>query len=29
LTSGQPVRLVGSRGGMPREWLLLNAGTCP
>jgi hypothetical protein len=29
LTAGQPVRLVGSRGGTPREWLLLNAGTCP
>jgi len=29
LTAGQAVRLVGSRGGMPREWLLLNAGTCP
>jgi len=29
LTAGQAVRLVGSRGGAPREWLLLNAGTCP
>jgi hypothetical protein len=29
LTSGQAVRLVGSRGGSPREWLLLNAGSCP
>lgn len=29
LTAGQPVRLVGTRGGVPREWLLLNAGSCP
>jgi hypothetical protein len=29
LTAGQAVRLVGTRGGAPREWLLLNAGTCP
>jgi hypothetical protein len=29
LTAGQAVRLVGSRGGVPREWLLLNAGSCP
>ena len=29
LTSGQAVRLVGSRSGAPREWLLLNAGSCP
>ena len=29
LTAGQAVRLVGSRGGLKREWLLLNAGTCP
>jgi hypothetical protein len=29
LTAGQPVRLVGTRGGSPREWLLLNAGNCP
>jgi hypothetical protein len=29
LTAGQPVRLVGTRGGSPREWLLLNAGSCP
>lgn len=29
LTAGQAVRLVGSRGGAKREWLLLNAGTCP
>jgi hypothetical protein len=29
LTAGQAVRLVGTRGGLPREWLLLNAGSCP
>jgi len=29
LTAGQPVRLVGMRGSSPREWLLLNAGSCP
>jgi hypothetical protein len=29
LTAGQPVRLAGTRGGAPREWLLLNAGNCP
>ena len=29
LTAGQAVRLVGSRGGLKREWLLLNVGTCP
>ena len=29
LTAGQAVRLLGSRGGLKREWLLLNAGTCP
>ena len=28
LTAGQAVRLTGSRGGAPREWLLQNAGTC-
>jgi hypothetical protein len=28
LAAGQSVRLTGSRGGMPREWLLQNAGTC-
>jgi len=28
LAAGQSVRLVGSRGGIPREWLLQNAGTC-
>lgn len=29
LTAGQSVRLAGSRGGVTREWLLHNAGTCP
>lgn len=29
LAAGQAVRLVGTRGGAPREWLLQNAGTCP
>ena len=29
LASGQAVRLQGSRGGLAREWLLLNAGSCP
>ena len=29
LGTGQAVRLVGSRGGVAREWLLQNAGTCP
>jgi hypothetical protein len=29
LAAGQAVRLIGSRGGAPREWLLQNAGTCP
>ena len=29
LIAGQSVRLMGSRGGAPREWLLQNAGTCP
>ena len=29
LSAGQAVRLTGSRGGVPREWLLQNAGTCP
>jgi len=29
LTSGQPVRLAGTRGGLPREWMLFNAGSCP
>jgi hypothetical protein len=29
LAAGQAVRLTGSRGGISREWLLQNAGTCP
>jgi hypothetical protein len=29
LAAGQAVRLIGSRGGVQREWLLQNAGTCP
>ncbi len=29
LAAQQPVRIAGSRGGVPREWLLLNAGSCP
>lgn len=29
LAGNQPVRITGSRGGAPREWLLLNAGACP
>jgi hypothetical protein len=29
LAAQQAVRVVGSRDGQPREWLLLNAGTCP
>jgi len=29
LAASQPVRVTGSRDGAPREWLLLNAGTCP
>lgn len=29
LSSQQSVRVVGTRDGQPREWLLLNAGTCP
>jgi hypothetical protein len=29
LIAGQAVRLIGSRGGATREWLLQNAGTCP
>ncbi|MFO1324262.1 MAG: type II secretion system protein N [Burkholderiales bacterium] len=29
LAAQQPVRVVGARGGTPREWLLLNAGSCP
>ena len=29
LASQQPVRVTGTRDGAPREWLLLNAGSCP
>lgn len=29
LVANQPVRVTGSRDGVPREWLLLNAGSCP
>lgn len=29
LAAEQSVRIRGSRNGAPREWLLLNAGTCP
>jgi type II secretory pathway component PulC len=29
LASQQAVRVVGTRDGLPREWLLLNAGSCP
>ncbi len=29
LASGDSVRILGSRAGAAREWLLLNAGTCP
>lgn len=29
LASGDSVRILGVRGGAAREWLLLNAGTCP
>lgn len=29
LAGNQPVRITGTRDGAPREWLLLNAGTCP
>lgn len=29
LALGQTVRLVGTRAGVPREWLLQNAGSCP
>ena len=29
LVASQPVRLAGSRDGQPREWLFLNAGSCP
>ena len=29
LASQQAVRVTGTRDGVPREWLLLNAGSCP
>jgi len=29
LAKQQPVRISGARDGAPREWLLLNAGSCP
>lgn len=29
LAGGEAVRIQGSRGGVAREWLLLNAGSCP
>ena len=29
LAAQQPVRVMGTREGQPREWLLLNAGSCP
>jgi len=29
LAGQQAVRITGTRDGAPREWLLLNAGTCP
>jgi hypothetical protein len=29
LAANQAVRVTGSRDGAPREWLLLNAGSCP
>lgn len=29
LAAQQTVRVTGVRDGLPREWLLLNAGTCP
>jgi hypothetical protein len=29
LAAQQPVRISGARNGAPREWLLLNAGSCP
>lgn len=29
LAASQQVRVTGAREGAPREWLLLNAGTCP
>lgn len=29
LAAQQQVRVIGQRDGQPREWLLLNAGSCP
>ena len=29
LAAQQQVRVTGQRDGQPREWLLLNAGSCP
>ncbi|MFO1398877.1 MAG: type II secretion system protein N [Burkholderiales bacterium] len=29
LAAQQPVRVLGTRAGSPREWLLLNSGSCP
>lgn len=29
LLASQPVRVSGSRGGKPLEWMLVNAGACP
>ncbi len=29
LAANQAVRILGARAGAPREWLLLNAGSCP
>jgi len=29
LAAQQTVRVIGTRDGQPREWLLLNAGSCP
>ena len=29
LSTQQAVRISGARSGVPREWLLLNAGSCP
>jgi hypothetical protein len=29
LAAQQPVRVIGTRAGAPREWLLLNSGSCP
>jgi len=29
LLASQPVRVTGTRGGKPLEWMLVNAGACP